>query len=166
MAICESGSLIVSGLQNGTVRRWNTETCTMIGDPMCGHEGEVMCVAVDKGGKMIVSGSHDKSLIRWDAKTGNQIGEPMCGHRIYVSSVAISPCGKRIVSGCYNSTVRMWDAVNGEQMGEPFRGHTGGIFLWDLRKKAVISYQDLLMGQYAGGTQRAVRGLKIQLEDL
>ena len=123
VAICDSGSMIVSGSRDGTVCRWNIETDAMIGDYLRGLRLSVECVAVDEKGKMIVSGQKN-TLVRWDAKTGKQLGEPMCGHSKDVTCVAISPCGELIVSGSSDRTLRMWDTVNGKLKGVPFRGHS------------------------------------------
>ncbi|KAF5332389.1 hypothetical protein D9758_017365 [Tetrapyrgos nigripes] len=123
ISISSDGGRIVSGSDDRTVRIWDAQTGTAIGEPLQGHEDEVLSVAFSPDGARIVSGSYDRTVRIWDAQTGTAIGEPLQGHEDWVQSVAFSPDGARIVSGSYDRTVRIWDAQTGTAIGEPLQGH-------------------------------------------
>ena len=69
---------LASASFDGTVRRWNTETCEAVGEPLRGHDGRVWSVAYSRDGSRIVSGSDGGRIIVWDALTG----KPIIGTRI------------------------------------------------------------------------------------
>ena len=124
-SISEDGKLIVSGHEDGTVRRWNAISGEAVGMPMSGHTQPVCSVAIR--GNLIVSGSLDKSLYRWNASSGEAIDSALRGHKRAVLSVAISADGKLIVSGSNDKTIRRWDAATGELVGSPILGHSSGV---------------------------------------
>ncbi|KAF5331511.1 hypothetical protein D9758_018596 [Tetrapyrgos nigripes] len=111
VAFSPDGARIVSGSRDFTVRIWDAQTGTAIGEPLQGHEHRVQSVAFSPDGARIVSGSHDSTVRIWDAQTGTAIGEPLQGHEGLVQSVAFSPDGAMIVSGSDDRT------------GEPLQGH-------------------------------------------
>ncbi|KAF5373835.1 hypothetical protein D9758_000999 [Tetrapyrgos nigripes] len=123
ISISSDGGRIVSGSDDRTVRIWDAQTGTAIGEPLQGHEDQVRSVAFSPDGARIVSGSSDRTVRIWDAQTGAAIGEPLQGHEDWVQSVAFSPDGAKIVSGSYDRTVRIWDAQTGTAIGEPLQGH-------------------------------------------
>ena len=45
-----------------TVRVWDTNTGTSVGQPLHGHDGSVECVAINSDGRTIVSGSNDNTV--------------------------------------------------------------------------------------------------------
>ncbi|KAF5344466.1 hypothetical protein D9758_014162 [Tetrapyrgos nigripes] len=123
ISVSPDGTRIVSGSKDGTVRIWDAQTGTAIGEPLQGHEDWVQSVAFSPDGARIVSGSDDRTVRIWDAQTGTAIGEPLQGHEDWVQSVAFSPDGARIVSGSRDFTVRIWDAQTGTAIGEPLQAH-------------------------------------------
>ncbi|KAF5334725.1 hypothetical protein D9758_017362 [Tetrapyrgos nigripes] len=127
ISVSPDGTRIVSGSKDGTVRIWDAQTGTAIGEPFQGHEEWVQSVAFSPDGARIVSGSDDRTVRIWDAQTGTAIGEPLQGHESSVQSVAFSPDGARIVSGSGDRTVRIWDAQTGTAIGEPLQGHKSSV---------------------------------------
>ncbi|KAF5334716.1 hypothetical protein D9758_017351 [Tetrapyrgos nigripes] len=123
ISVSPDGTRIVSGSEDGTVRIWDAQTGTAIGEPLRGHQDWVQSVAFSPDGARIVSGSDDRTVRIWDAQTGTAIGEPLQGHEHSVQSVAFSPDGARIVSGSGDFTVRIWDAQTGTAIGEPLQGY-------------------------------------------
>ena len=118
------GRHIVSGSDDCTVRIWDVETGTVVGDPLEGHTGGVNSVAFSPDGGRIISGSDDKSIRTWDAVAGVAIGEPLMGHTKRVWSVAYSPDGRRIISGSSDITIRIWDDMASTPARNPPVGHT------------------------------------------
>jgi WD40 repeat protein len=86
-----------------------TRTGKPIGEPLNGHEGNVLSAAFSPDGKRIVTASADNTARLWDAETGHPISEPLKGHADAVLSAAFSPDGKRIVTASADKTVRLWE---------------------------------------------------------
>jgi WD40 repeat protein len=129
------GRLIaVSGGEDETVRVWDLDTDTPVGEPLTGHTGSVNAVAVSEldGRPIAVSGGEDKTVRVWDLREGTAIGEPLTGHAGPVVAVAVGELDGRpvAVSGSTeDETVRarVWDLHAGALIGEPLAGHTGFI---------------------------------------
>jgi len=90
---CENGRrVIVSGSADCTIRLWDLETGTSLGQPLKGHTAPVTSVAVGEcknGRRVIVSGSDDCTVRLWDMETGASVGEPLEGHMSNVRAVAV-----------------------------------------------------------------------------
>ncbi|MGH8908275.1 MAG: hypothetical protein ACRD0K_17645 [Egibacteraceae bacterium] len=127
VAFSPDGKMLASASADGTLRRWDTATGDLIGQPLTGHVGSVLGVAVSPDGTMIASASEDKTVLLWDTATGQQIGQPLNGHTGTVIGVAFSPVSETLVSGGADKTVRLWEPATGQQIGPPFIGHTGAV---------------------------------------
>ena len=99
------GRYIVSGSDDRTIRLWDAQTGSQVGNPFQGHTSKVWSVAFSSDGRHIVSGSGDCTIRLWDAQTGSQVGNPLQGHTSSVFSVAFSPDGRHIVSGSSDQTI-------------------------------------------------------------
>ena len=125
VAISADGRTLVSGSWDKTVRCWDVESATRIGEPFRGHEHSVESVGISADGRTVVSGSLDKTVRCWDVESKRPVGAPFHGHDDSVSSVAISSDGRTVVSGSWDKTLRCWDVFSGTLICEPFRGHGG-----------------------------------------
>ncbi|KAJ8690991.1 hypothetical protein PTI98_010607 [Pleurotus ostreatus] len=123
VAFSPSGTKIVSGSYDKTIRIWDAATGQQVGDALTGHEDCVTSVAFSPDGAQIASGSYDKTIRIWDAAKGQQVGDALTGHEHWVNSVAFSPDGAQIVSGSSDETIRIWDAATGQQVGDALTGH-------------------------------------------
>jgi WD40 repeat protein len=108
-----TGSRVVTGSEDKTIRIWDAESGAVVVGPLMGHNGWVESVAYSPDGWHITSGSHDHTIRIWDAETGAAVGNPLEGHTGSVYSVAYSPDGRHIISGSFDQTIRMWDANTG-----------------------------------------------------
>ncbi len=115
-----NGYHIVTGSYDKTIRIWDIETGTTIGNSLKGHTDSVQSVAHSPDGRHIVSGSDDRTVRIWDAETGAPVGRPLEGHTEEVLSIAWSPNGQQIISGSFDETIRIWDAGTGEAIGAAF----------------------------------------------
>ena len=66
---------LVSGSRDKTLRIWNLRTRRLIGRPLFGHRGSVLCLQfdADPAEDIIVSGSSDSNIIIWKFSTGEKI---------------------------------------------------------------------------------------------
>src|SRR5258706_261554 len=119
-----NGTRVVTGSYDETIRIWDAELGTTIGEPLTGHNGHVYSFAHSPDGQHIISGSHDCTIRIWDAETGAPVGDPLEGHTDPVMSVAYSPDGQHIISGSCDDTIRIWDAETDAPVGDPLEGHT------------------------------------------
>lgn len=66
---------LVSGSRDKTLRIWDFKTRRLIGRPLAGHKGSVLCLQfdADPAEDVIVSGSSDSNIIIWKFSTGEKI---------------------------------------------------------------------------------------------
>ena len=123
--------ILASGGEDGTIRRWDAETGTLVGEPLTGHTGAVRALTAWTGpdGSILASGGEDGTIRRWDAETGTLVREPLTGHTGAVRALTAwtGPDGSILASGGEDGTIRRWDAETGTLVREPLTGHTGGI---------------------------------------
>ncbi|MFF0162352.1 caspase family protein [Streptomyces sp. NPDC005263] len=123
--------IVVSGGEDGLVRRWDLAGGSPLGEPLSGHVGAVLGVAsaTVEDQPVIVSAGYDGTVRRWELVDGIPLGEPLRGHQGPVRSVAVVTEGGLgvAVSGGEDGTVRQWDLVRGRPLGPPLSGHQGPV---------------------------------------
>jgi WD40 repeat protein len=77
VAYSPNGQRIISGSDDSTIRIWDAETGTAIGEPLWATLPSVLSIAYSPNGRRIISGSSDKTIRIWDAETGAAIGYPL-----------------------------------------------------------------------------------------
>lgn len=127
-----SGSRIVSGSDDNTLRVWNAITGRHL-KTLTGHTGGVWCSQFD--GNTIVSGSTDRTLRVWDSDSG-ECRHVLHGHTSTVRCIAMH--GNIVVSGSRDSTLRVWDIENGECM-KTLQGHVAAVRCVQFDGKLVVS---------------------------
>lgn len=127
IAYSVNGKYIVSGSDDGNVRKWMDD---FTGDPTILNNNEknkVNSVACSADGKYVVSGANYGNVRLWDFSTVTS-PDPIIfkGHFEDVTSVAISSNGKYIASGSDDCTVRVWDVNTREifKSGYEDQGYT------------------------------------------
>lgn len=90
---------LVSGSRDKTLRIWNLATRRLVGTPLVGHIGSVLCLQFDSdpAEDIIVSGSSDSDVIIWRFSTGEIIQRLTHAHRESVLNVKFD---KRILATC------------------------------------------------------------------
>ncbi|KAG2349772.1 WD40 repeat-like protein [Suillus weaverae] len=107
---------IVSGSEDGTMRKWNCDTGLAVGKPWkgSGARGGVYALALSPDGKRIACGRWDGGVQRWNTDSGKMIGAVWRGHSNAVVSLSWSPGGRRIASGSDAGTILLRSAKNGK----------------------------------------------------
>ncbi|KAI0837237.1 WD40 repeat-like protein [Hypoxylon sp. FL0890] len=102
---------LVSGSRDRTIRIWNLRTRRLIGRPLEGHRGSVLCLQFDSDPEedLIVSGSSDSDVILWKFSTGEILQRLQKAHRESVLNVKFD---KRILVTCSkDKTIKIFNRV-------------------------------------------------------
>lgn len=125
VAFSIDGTRLASGSNDMTVRLWDVQGKQRIGDPLIGHQGFVLSVAIV--GNEIVSCGNDRALRFWNAVVGQPRTAPLrVGHEDAVTSVALGRDGRDIASGDVAGTVRLWSAYTGAEI-KTMPGQANGV---------------------------------------
>jgi len=104
---------IVSGSEDGTMRKWHCETGLLVGEPWEGKGGPIWVLALSPDGKTIACGRSDGSVQRWNTN-GEMSEDVWMGHSDRVQSVSWSPSGGHIASGSNDGTILIRKATSGK----------------------------------------------------
>ncbi|MCA9711760.1 MAG: hypothetical protein KDK70_38345, partial [Myxococcales bacterium] len=102
---------LVSGADDGTVRRWDLErhACTGL---LVGHVGAVNACAFSEDGRWIVSASSDHTLRVWDAERPYPVQRPP-RHEGAIEALVVGADGAVAVSGGEDGVARVWALESG-----------------------------------------------------
>ncbi|OAX35237.1 WD40 repeat-like protein [Rhizopogon vinicolor AM-OR11-026] len=144
------GRRIITSSLDGSLRLWDLEMGTQIGDAWRDDKDEtgVCTIALSPNGKMVASGSGDGTVRLWDVETRKVIAK--WGSTKNVCSVGWSADGKRVVSGSGDRTVRVWDVKSGKLALGPIK--TGHGYMY-----AVIYSPDTRKIATGGFNQNAIK---------
>ena len=106
VAFLADGKHVVSGGQEGEIRRWRVDNGQEVGMPMDAGSA-VYNIAVSRDGKWIVSGAWSGQVTVWNAESHSIVTEWKAHYEV-VKAVDVSPDGTRIATGSNDKTVCVW----------------------------------------------------------
>jgi WD40 repeat protein len=106
MSIAWSGSVILSGSGNGSLKLWNSTSGAAI-RAFAGHTQPVESVALDSGGTLALSGSDDGTMKLWAVASGAEL-QTFDHPDGQVNGVAFASGARFAVSGG-GKTLKLWD---------------------------------------------------------
>jgi WD40 repeat protein len=121
---------IVSGSEDGTMRKWACDTGLLVGKPWKGKGGGILVLALSPDGKAIACGRKDGSVQQWDTD-GKMMEGIWTGHSNCVRSLSWSPSGGHIASGSYDGAIliRNADSKRGDVGVSPIEmNHWGWVY--------------------------------------
>ena len=116
--------LLLSGGEDGAIRRWNPETGEEL-DRVREHEIFVYDLALSPDGTQLASASEDGTVKLWNAEDLTLI-RSFEGHKGPVYTVTFSPDGRHAASGGGDQVIRVWEPTTGEEAAR-YRGHIGTV---------------------------------------
>ncbi|KAH0612411.1 uncharacterized protein H6S33_010463 [Morchella sextelata] len=102
-----SPNFLVSGSRDRTVRIWNMRTRRLVGEPLKGHTGSVLCLQFDEEEQVLVTGSSDSSVIIWKFPTGEKLKVIEKAHQESVLNLKFSK--KWLVTCSKDKLVKVWN---------------------------------------------------------
>jgi len=119
------GQYVVTASDDRTVRIWDTQTYSQVGDALTGHTDAVWSACFSPDGTLVVSASADRTVRVWNAQSQahEQVGESFTGHPD-VQKASFLANGKQVISASWN-IILFWDAVTHVQIAEPL--HNRGL---------------------------------------
>jgi WD40 repeat protein len=168
LKLSSDDNLLLSGSADKTIQMWDTRKLTPIGEPLHGHEGEVLDIAISPDGKQFATSGDEGSILLWDFASKNSIGSPLTGLGGSVYQIAYSADGQMLMAGNEDGTVQLWDIKSRQPIGNPLQGHsepvttmaynpktqvlaTGSrdttIRLWDVNPKSWVKQACKLVGR-------------------
>jgi len=104
---------VVSGSDDGTMRKWDCETGHLVGEPWKGKGAPIWALALSQDGKTIACGRDNGTVERWN--TDGEMSEGIWMDRSNsVQSVSWSPSGGYIASGSDDGTILIRKADSGK----------------------------------------------------
>lgn len=133
-----AGRQIITCSPDNSLRLWDLESGTQIGENWRDEEGEsgvwssgVWSMALSPNGKTIASGCNGGKVKLWDVKTRKVIAE-WSGHTHVVGALCWSGDGKRVLSGSWDGEAKVRDVESSQTV---LTIKTGHYWVW-----AVIYY--------------------------
>ncbi|KAI5837457.1 WD40-repeat-containing domain protein [Morchella snyderi] len=102
-----SPNFLVSGSRDRTIRIWNMRTRRLVGEPLKGHTGSVLCLQFDEEEQVLVTGSSDSSVVVWKFPTGEKLKVIEKAHQESVLNLKFSK--KWLVTCSKDKLVKVWN---------------------------------------------------------
>jgi WD40 repeat protein len=153
--------VVLSGGDDGTIRRWDLHGRTALGQPLRGHRGMIAALAtatLPDGRMAAVSSSSDGTIRAWDVATGAAVGNPVRDVDGYSRALALGtlPDGRVVLAGgCADHSVRVLDLLTGDHVAT-LRGHTDRV-----QALHIVTAADGRVLLLSGGLDRELRAWEL-----
>lgn len=123
-----SPNFLVSGSRDRTVRIWNMKTRRLIGEPLRGHSGSVLCLQFDESPDedILITGSSDSSVIIWRFSTGKILKIIEKAHQESVLNLKFSK--KWLVTCSKDKFIKVWNREDLETTSKDYPWHSKYLF--------------------------------------
>jgi len=164
------GRRIITCSYDGSLRLWNLESGTQIGDDWRdGGEEQVFNIASSPNSKTVASGSSDGKVRLWDVETKKVVAR-WTGHTYPARSLCWRADGDRVVTGSDDGTIRVWDVESGNTVLGPIKtGHKyvyAVIYSPDTTKIATSGYDETALKIWDARTSNLLSTIKLDSEGL
>jgi len=113
------GHHVVSGGDEGKIRRWRIEDGKEVGAPMDAGS-PVFNIAVSRDGKVIVGGTKSGLVTVWNAESHSKVSE-FQAHPRCVPAVDVSPDATRIATGSDDHSACVWSLSTRKRLLRPLK---------------------------------------------
>jgi WD40 repeat protein len=127
------GTVLATGDLEGNIILWDTAAGKPLGDPLAGHDAEVLSLAFSPDGDMLASGASDGSVVLWDLEKDDADSASLTGYkhrarrsllgfkcnlssRCSVTSLSFSP-DRSMLASAIGNTVVLWSLAPQERLG-------------------------------------------------
>ena len=128
----EDGKQVLSGGDEGVIRRWRVDDGEEVGEPIRVEAAKVFAAAVSPDGKRLVAGLRQSKWVDgdvyarvWNARTHEKALD-IRGHANSVFAVDVSPDSTKLATGSSDKTAYIWNIATGEQLVGPLQ-HDGWV---------------------------------------
>lgn len=123
-----SPNFLVSGSRDRTVRIWNMKTRRLVGQPLKGHGGSVLCLQFDESPDedILITGSSDSSVIIWQFSTGKILKTIEKAHQESVLNLKFSK--KWLVTCSKDKFIKVWNREHLETTHKDYPWHSKYLF--------------------------------------
>jgi WD40 repeat protein len=116
---------VASAGRDGTIRVWNADTGSMVGDPLRTGSAVHALVWWEKQNEVVLtSAGSDGSFSNWNPYDGTLLARTITDHNSAVRDIATwatRDC-RYLATGGYDGTIRIWDMESGLRVGDPLPG--------------------------------------------
>ena len=111
---------VLSGGDEGVIRRWRANDGQEVGEPIRVEGAEVYAAAVSPDGKWLACGLplFNSNVRIWDARTHAKVLD-IKGHTSSVFAVDVSPDSTKLATGSCDKTACIWNITTGERLVGP-----------------------------------------------
>jgi WD40 repeat protein/serine/threonine protein kinase len=108
----------------GFARLRSASDGSVLGEPISGGPGGVLCVAFSPDGRQLAASSRDIVDIRDVSSPRRPLVHQLRKHSNFVYAVAFSPDGRTVATGGWDKTIWLWDQKSGAPL-QALIGHRG-----------------------------------------
>jgi WD40 repeat protein len=123
VAVTPDGNRVITGGSGGSIKIWNADTGTTIGDPQRVERFAVSAITIAGNGSTAVIGGDSGEIAIWDLLEMRKLGDSISAAVGGVTSVSITEDGRLAAVGGADGIVSFWDIKSRERQSHIDTGH-------------------------------------------